>query len=302
MSYLNQRMLSEIDALEDYVRVREQVRELREKERKSKSVQTGKYNAMFAPITNSLKHINSTKQLTDSSTNTDQTPDDFEFESGEDSKKDILRPPGESYLEAVHSISPSDADDGVFGLNYKNSMIGHYKYLVSEDILHAYDNEGNSKTFHIKDYDLWRLLLAQTPNKAGISKSMINSKNFRPVLNQYFNIVKSLDLVNIARKAGISISKRRKYLLLSENAQGKGFLFSTIKPEFLSNRLVNPSAVVIPSDRKQLLRALLKGVAEMRSGNTSMRNIVVPLAMEAKRLKILPKGLLSSKEMSWVFA
>ena len=67
-------------------------------------------------------------------------------------------------------------------------------------------------------------------------------------------------------------------------------------------RLFHPSTIVIPSDAKGLLRALLQAVAELRAGNTSMQNIVVPLAQEAKRKKILPRNLLSPDEMTWVFA
>ena len=48
--------------------------------------------------------------------------------------------------------------------------------------------------------------------------------------------------------------------------------------------------------------ALTIAVAELRAGNTSMQNIVVPLAQEAKRKKILPRKLLSPDEMTWVFA
>jgi len=46
----------------------------------------------------------------------------------------------------------------------------------------------------------------------------------------------------------------------------------------------------------------VKALAELRAGNTSMRNLVVPLAQEAKRKKILPKNLLSVDEETWVFA
>ena len=83
---------------------------------------------------------------------------------------------------------------------------------------------------------------------------------------------------------------------------GHGFLFTSTQPEFLRKTTVNPNVVVVPSDKKGLIRELIKSVAELRSGNTSMQNIVVPLAQEAKRLKILPPGLLSPKEMTWVFA
>ena len=100
----------------------------------------------------------------------------------------------------------------------------------------------------------------------------------------------------------MQIKNRAKYKLLSR--VGRGFLFTTRKPKFLkrSHNRVSPSVVVVPSDKQGLLRALKKSVAELRSGNTSMQNVVVPLAQEAKRLKILPPGLLSSKELTWVFA
>ena len=70
----------------------------------------------------------------------------------------------------------------------------------------------------------------------------------------------------------------------------------------MRGNLIHPSVVVVLSDKQGLLRALIKSVAELRSGNTSMQNLVVPLAQEAKRLNILPRNLLSSKEMTWVFA
>ena len=60
--------------------------------------------------------------------------------------------------------------------------------------------------------------------------------------------------------------------------------------------------VVIPSDKEGLLRALLQSVAELRAGNESIRNLVVPLAQEAERKNILPKGLLSPEELTWVYA
>ena len=73
-------------------------------------------------------------------------------------------------------------------------------------------------------------------------------------------------------------------------------MFSVRKPSF------KPSTFVIPSDRKGLLRALVQAVAELRAGNESMRNLIVPLAQEAKRKKILPDNLLSPEETTWVYA
>ena len=77
---------------------------------------------------------------------------------------------------------------------------------------------------------------------------------------------------------------------------------SVRKPSFMTHsKKIKPSTVVIPSDRKGLLRALLQAVAELRAGNDSMRDLVVPLAQEAKRKKILPKNVLSPEEMTWVY-
>jgi len=69
-----------------------------------------------------------------------------------------------------------------------------------------------------------------------------------------------------------------------------------------SKKRVKSSTVVVPSDKKGLLRALYQAVAELRAGNTSMQNLVVPLAQEAQRKKILPPHLLSPDETNWVFS
>ena len=59
---------------------------------------------------------------------------------------------------------------------------------------------------------------------------------------------------------------------------------------------------MVPSEMEGLLRELYQSVAELRAGNNSMQNIVVPLAQEAKRRNILPQNLLTPTEMNWVFA
>ena len=60
--------------------------------------------------------------------------------------------------------------------------------------------------------------------------------------------------------------------------------------------------MIIPSDNEGLMRELTKGLTELRVENSSMRNLVVPLAQEARRKKILPDFLLSPDEETWVFA
>ena len=66
--------------------------------------------------------------------------------------------------------------------------------------------------------------------------------------------------------------------------------------------LVNPNTVVIPSDNEGLMHALVVALAKLRACNNSMRNILVPLAQEAQRKRILPKDLLTPNETTWVFA
>ena len=90
-----------------------------------------------------------------------------------------------------------------------------------------------------------------------------------------------------------------------EDKTGPGFLFSVKPPPPSvprSGKRIKPTTVVIPSDKKGLLRELVKAVAELRAGNTDMQNYVVPLAQEAKRKRILPRNLLSADEQMWVFA
>ena len=103
--------------------------------------------------------------------------------------------------------------------------------------------------------------------------------------------VVDMNLVDFAyAKSGRTFTKRWKYKLLSNLSTGSGFLFSVQPPPF-----------ILPSDKKGLLRELYKAVAELRAGNTSMQNLVVPLAQEAKRKRILPRNLLTTEEQNWVF-
>ena len=223
-----------------------------------------------------------------------------EIENDEKDSDVIKNNPGAMYLRAVKSIPDRFRDDGVFGLNLKTKRIRDYTYLVDGNTLHIMDKEKQVRSYVIDDSKLWQLLLIMRPKDIGLQLKDEFDRN-TSTLNEYIRIVDDLDLVTIADENGIQIRNRAKYLLLSR--KGRGFLFTSRKPEFLrKNGSVSPSVVVVPSDKQGLLRALKKSVAELRSGNTSMQNVVVPLAQEAKRLKILPPGLLSSKELTWVFA
>ena len=131
-------------------------------------------------------------------------------------------------------------------------------------------------------------------------------KNGQKVSDEYLRIVDELDLIHDAEDKGVSYRTCAKFKLFprsTKKASGSGFLFSVRPPPPFKKKkkLFHPSTVVIPSDKKGLLRALLQAVTELRAGNTSMQNMVVPLAQEFKRKKILPPKLLSPDEMTWGF-
>lgn len=117
-------------------------------------------------------------------------------------------------------------------------------------------------------------------------------------MESYIQIANKLHLLETAEERGGKYYKKfSKFRILNKARSGSGFLFSIKPPPF-----VKPSTVVIPSDNKGLMRELVKALSELRAGNTSMRNLVVPLAQEARRKKILPKYLLEPDEETWVFA
>ena len=124
------------------------------------------------------------------------------------------------------------------------------------------------KFFEIKELRLWKLLLVKRPGSIRIN---LKDKKGKEILDSFNDIVDELNLVQDAKKSLLPYYRRAKYKLLEK--KGLGFLFSTKPPPFV----LPPSTVVIPSDKKGLLRALLRAVGELRAGNTSMQNIVVPL-------------------------
>ena len=217
--------------------------------------------------------------------------------------------PGALYLRAIESIPLKSRDDGVFGLG--TNYIGNNSFVVNGNTLVATNlDDGSVQSFEIDDYDLWRLLLVKRPRDIELN---LNDRAGQQVLHDYIEIVGRLDLIRNAVALGVPYKTRAKFKILPKAMRkitGSGFLFTTRKPPIpfpiskkkRHHRLFHPSTVVIPSDKKGLLRALLQAVTELRAGNTSMQNLVVPLAKEAKRKKILPNNLLSPDEMTWVFA
>ena len=316
-----ERLLAEIVSLEN------KIRRSKETAHVHKIAQEKHFNEVFRPITSVLtkqQRAETTSPQPPSFSKTlsiDEEADD-DSTDGEDEEKNVKLEPGQSMYSAVaDNIKTRDRDDGVFGLNVRTHKIGDYTWQVVGDRLHVYNKKGQERTVTIDSYDLWRILLNQSTNKIQLRKK---NGRYTMAVKKYMQIVKDLGLVDIAmrNKTLANLEKRVKWPLVknTRTVVGKGFLFTTKRPPFLSkkgrgssrianntmrcrkSKLLHPSVVLIPSNKKQLLRQLLKGVAELRSGNTSMRNIVVPLAQEAKRRKILPPGLLTDREMTWVYA
>ena len=135
-------------------------------------------------------------------------------------------------------------------------------------------------------------MLVKNPNR--IALKLKQGREFLPFVYEFKDIVDRLQLEAALHFPGFRLRKKYKLLKELEHA-GSGFLFTKNPP-------IRPDTVVVPSDRAGLLRELYTAIAELRAGNTSMQNIVVPLAAEAKRLGCLPKNLLSPEEETWVYA
>ena len=185
-----------------------------------------------------------------------------------------------------------DEDGDYLGLNSKKMTIGPYTYTVKGNLFTIVDPKSKRKfEYKIEDADVWKLLIMYNP-KGNFSKES---------LDKFAGILRDINLLQYLK--GRDHKKtlgRKKYQLITKAMSGSGFLFSTIGPKV--GRGVNLSTVVVPCNKKKLLHDLKVSVAEMRAGNKSMRNIVVPLARRAKKLGILPKNLLTARDLTWVYA
>ena len=294
--YRIDKLASEEELLRKKLEIENQIRKQREKMRRSKSLEGQRYQRIFKPVTKSIEELKAIQKPDPSVENLIDFDDHMVEPKVEEVDAD--EKPGELFRRALESIPSAKQDDGVFGLNVKTNEIGNNNFSIKGNILMVQNKDTNVvKPFPINELDLWRLLLAQRPISIGM---YLSDEKGHHILKDYDEIVRELDLVQDAANKGVNFTARAKFKLLKNLKRGSGFLFSTRPPPFI--KVFPPSTVVIPSDKKGLLRALLQAVAELRAGNTSMQNIVVPLAQEAKRKKILPHNLLSSDEMTWIFA
>ena len=286
-----------------------QIRAKRKKERLVDKTQSTKYAKIFEPITRTSKDIeapsNKNKDLLNTYVPT--TDNDLVDLLSPEVKKEVEEEsdPGELYRAALKTVSFADRDDGTFGLNTDTGKIGDYTFSVNGDILKVTNKDGEELEFEIDDWYVWLLLLAKAPgNYMALTRSSNTPSKKKKIssyvdaVESYIQIANKLHLLETAEERGGKYYKKfSKFRILNKARSGSGFLFSIKPPPF-----VKPSTVVIPSDNKGLMRELVKALSELRAGNTSMRNLVVPLAQEARRKKILPKYLLEPDEETWVFA
>lgn len=277
-----EKLLSEIIQLET------QIRKEKEQKRVQKNTQSEKYTGIFEPITESIQSLAHQKPKEDLITG-----DLLQFETKPEQVQDkpVKRDTEQInlYQKALQIIPKKARDDGVFGLDSGRRQVSGRPYWVEGNLLLVNNEDGTISEIEINDLDVWLILLSQNPTKIiDLSDSAVR---------RYREIADELNLIPLVQFTTKNFKKRAKYKLLRPH-EGTGFMFSTRKPSFMSSS----EPIVIPSDPEGLMRALLQTVAELRAGNESIRNLVVPLAQEAERKKILPKGLLSPEELTWVYA
>ena len=229
---------------------------------------------------------------------------------------------GDLYQEALVSIPQKFRDDGQLGLCPRTHQIGAYTYAVQGNTLQAVSNHDENEEVHqfeIHNVNLWKLLLVFNPTNIGLkltrsaeqaasaaaaaggSKSKVK---FLPFVTHYVHIARKLNLLDT-----FTGSKNRvKYVLLTQNHWGSGlgsrgrggFLFTSNPP-----LPTTPSKVIVlPPDNQGLMSQLYRAVAEFHAGNTTMRNLIVPMVREARRRHIrIPPALLEEPEDdTWVLA
>ena len=245
-----------------------------------------------------------------------------------------MEEPGELYQEALTLVPSKFREDGQLGLCPVTHRIGVYTYAVHGNTLRVVSNhrdddvdDADIKQFEIRDLDLWKLLLVLNPTridlrltaddddgravgKAGRRKK----KKYLPFVHSYVDIARELDLLGTYTGS----KTRVKYGLLTHHwgsgigsgsgtgtgsGSGSGFLYTSIPPPQPSSPAHTPRVVVLPPDNRGLMSELYRAVAELRAGNTSMRNLVVPMVREARRRHIhIPDDLLEPYEDTWVLA
>lgn len=196
-------------------------------------------------------------------------------------------------------------EDGQLGLCPSTHHIGIYTYAVHGNILQVVTNENEENEemhqFRITDLNLWKLLLVLNPSKIGLkltTQAENKKKEYLPFVLDYVHIARKLNLLD----SYTGSKSRVKYTLLAQQHGGSGFLFTSVHP--LSPPPLTPRVVFLPPDNRGLMSELYRAVAELHAGNTTMRNLIVPMVQEARRrhIRIPPDLLENLEDYTWVLA
>ena len=291
--------------LEEILQRQKKIHAQRKALRRARDNTRERYKRIFEPVTESIDRLKKPQpaeaDLLDLTTDEQQPKEEEEPEQTSSTFDDDLseiEEPSKVYKLALKAVPQDLRDDGVLGLNTAQHIIGNWTFSVAGNKLLV--RRGSEEEYiEIDDFEIWCLLLVFNPNKLNLP-TLDRRGKVLPFVKKYAEIAHQLGLPEFYEHMSKS-RKRIKYkLILGASKQGKGcFLYTTSPPP---KSFVHPNTVVIPSDRVGLKKALFLALSEFRAGNTAMRNVVVPLAAEAKRKGILPEHLLTNDERTWVFA
>ena len=314
---MDQRVISKRERqLKQILKLQSEIRKQHEQRRRVNTSQNERYTRIFKPVTSSIKKLMPPENILDHPVpktvaplmpnenildqpvpQTDAPvliPDIKEEKFYEEPNNDI-------YRQALIEVPENLRSDGILGLNTRTHSIGEYEYEVKGDILHCIRVDGSDGhlmdrvEFKIGSLNLWMLLLVKNPTR--IELKLKAGREYSPFVYDFKDIVDRLGLAASGRRTiGYNLRKKAKTLAELEKA-GSGFLFTSAPPN-----LVKSNTFIIPSDKDGLMHELYTALAELRAGNTSMQNIVVPLAAEAQRLGYLSKDLLTPEEQTWMYA
>ena len=277
--------------LEEILSLQAEIRSQREKKRRLNTSQHEKYTRIFEPVTSTIAKLAPQPAPQPAQV---PPPPKQEIKEEEEDVKFFDEPNNDLFRQALYEVPENLRSDGVLGLDIITHTIGEYGYEIEGNKLRCTnENSDDEAVFEVDSIELWLLLLVKNPTR--IELKLKTGKEYLPFVYEFKDIADRLQLVASSQHS-LGFRFRRKYKILQDlEHAGNGFLFTTRPP-------VKPDTVVLPSDKAGLLRELYTAVAELRAGNTSMQNIVVPLAAEARRLGCLPKNLLSPEEETWVYA
>ena len=307
--------------LEQKLALQSTIREKRERQRRKRTHDTEVYSQMLEPVTKSIAKL-TTPITVDPSTSAvapkqepikkeeeeDESEPSNQPEEEEQSEPTIIKEeePGDLYQEALAMVPRKLRDDGQLGLCPSTHHIGIYAYAVHGNILQVVTNENEENEemhqFEITDLNLWKLLLVLNPSKIGLkltTQGENKKKEYLPFVLDYVHIAHKLNLLD-----SYTGSKNRvKYTLIAQVHGGSGFLFTSIPPS-PPTPPPTPRVIVLPPDNRGLMSELYKAVAELHAGNTTMRNVIVPMVQEARRrhIRIPPELLENLEDYTWVLA